>query len=844
MATSGMYDTFMEQERLKNLELELQNYKSSGAAAGASGGQGGGEGSGGGGGVSYGAIGSIASGVLDSLPDWYGMQHKGQSANITRAVYGDSTQDPIARILTGHGSDMDAASQEIAAGGVDYSGVRNNQNLLNAWDANDLQQGLDYKFGWSNIADNLTASGKGAAAGMMIGGPWGALIGGIAGGLLNIGSQIGGNSRAEELNQLIKVTNDNQISSFYDTAQRNQARSQREAMMNYFAEGGLLDSGNGITKFNVGGSHEQNPYGGIMQGIAPDGEPNMVEEGEVKYKDYIFSDRFKVTKAMLKKYNLPEKYTGLSFAKVADKLQKETEERPNDPIALSTLESNMERLQEAQEQHRSEKAVRDASQLLENMMAGGGKIHIDPSKKGTFTAAASKHGKSVQEFASQVLAHPENYSPAMRKKANFARNAAKWHELGGHLFPWGGDPTEYEFQPTYETIAPEEHEALPLQIVTNWDEVHDPNRFWGSQDELDAYYRDWMTNRFKSIKGAKYNESQLPHYYLNAGQTSAAIAELQASQDPKERALGNMLKSQWVIDGNNMRESDAYLAWAGDNPARTDRLNGIAHSPMLSAEYTRVAPQYATSTYQAPDYSGPETAKVSAEAAGTGAEAGAKGGAGLEGIGPQSSFLRYAPVVGSGIGALVSTLFGPDYTYADQLRALAGKYNPISAPALSGYRRYAPYDINLANAEAMAQQASLQRGNRATANRATQMAHAIALENAYEKAAASRNLAWQEANEARRAAVDQYNLGINKANADIVQNYDRINQDIRDRRIRMLQAAAAAQDASATAWSENVSNNVTNFFNQLGNLGKDQWSKNQLMAYVEEHPELLKFLLA
>lgn len=65
--------------------------------------------------------------------------------------------------------------------------------------------------------------------------------------------------------------------------------------------------------------------------------------------------------------------------------------------------------------------------------ASGGKIHIAPSKRGTFTAAAKKHGKSVQAFASQVLAHKENYSPAMVKKANFARNAAKWHAEGGLL---------------------------------------------------------------------------------------------------------------------------------------------------------------------------------------------------------------------------------------------------------------------------------------------------------------------------------------------------------------------------------------------------------------------------
>lgn len=66
----------------------------------------------------------------------------------------------------------------------------------------------------------------------------------------------------------------------------------------------------------------------------------------------------------------------------------------------------------------------------------GGTIHIKPSKRGTFTAAAKKHGKSVQAFASQVLANKDNYSPAMVKKANFARNASKWkHAFGGMITP-------------------------------------------------------------------------------------------------------------------------------------------------------------------------------------------------------------------------------------------------------------------------------------------------------------------------------------------------------------------------------------------------------------------------
>lgn len=73
-----------------------------------------------------------------------------------------------------------------------------------------------------------------------------------------------------------------------------------------------------------------------------------------------------------------------------------------------------------------------------------GGIHIKPSKRGTFTAAATKHGKSVQAFASQVLANKENYSPAMVKKANFARNAAKWkHEYGGPVDPMDEPMPQY-----------------------------------------------------------------------------------------------------------------------------------------------------------------------------------------------------------------------------------------------------------------------------------------------------------------------------------------------------------------------------------------------------------------
>jgi hypothetical protein len=74
------------------------------------------------------------------------------------------------------------------------------------------------------------------------------------------------------------------------------------------------------------------------------------------------------------------------------------------------------------------------------MFEDGG-IHLDPAKKGTFKAQATRMGMGVQEAASTILNAPEGkYSPAMRKKANFARNFAK--QDGGLV-----DGTEMEVTP-------------------------------------------------------------------------------------------------------------------------------------------------------------------------------------------------------------------------------------------------------------------------------------------------------------------------------------------------------------------------------------------------------------
>nr|UVX72617.1 MAG: hypothetical protein [Bacteriophage sp.] len=70
--------------------------------------------------------------------------------------------------------------------------------------------------------------------------------------------------------------------------------------------------------------------------------------------------------------------------------------------------------------------LRTIDVMPDRLFNSGKDINIKKSKRGTFTKAAKAHGVSVQGFANRVLKNPSNYSVAMRKKANFARNAASW----------------------------------------------------------------------------------------------------------------------------------------------------------------------------------------------------------------------------------------------------------------------------------------------------------------------------------------------------------------------------------------------------------------------------------
>lgn len=110
-----------------------------------------------------------------------------------------------------------------------------------------------------------------------------------------------------------------------------------------FASGGIL------TEFNGGFTHDDPSYmnklSGIPQGVGQDGKPNVVEKGETKFKNYIYSDRLKMNDS--KSYNLGGGLDGKTFAYASKKLTKLSDERPNDPITKLGVDKSLERLKQA-----------------------------------------------------------------------------------------------------------------------------------------------------------------------------------------------------------------------------------------------------------------------------------------------------------------------------------------------------------------------------------------------------------------------------------------------------------------------------------------------------------------
>ena len=169
-----------------------------------------------------------------------------------------------------------------------------------------------------------------------------------------------------------------------------------------FAFGGDLqtngsDFPTGLTYVNAGGSHEENPYDGVQMGVDPEGIPNLVEEGEVVFNDYVYSQRIELDDDAKEKFHFSKK-KDITYADAAKKLEREIKERPNDPISQAAFKAQMADLAEEQER---QKAEMDAARAREAFEA------LSPEEQTALMQQAAQQEQIAQEQAMQEQAMAE-----------------------------------------------------------------------------------------------------------------------------------------------------------------------------------------------------------------------------------------------------------------------------------------------------------------------------------------------------------------------------------------------------------------------------------------------------
>ena len=694
-----------------------------------------------------------------------------------------------------------------------------------------------------NIWRTFESSHQGAMAGGSIVPGWGHLIGGVIGG---IGGWIGYGAAKRKakktmntVNNAIDYTNAFNIASLNNTLNNIRNDQYNNLLRTYAAYGGPLnmvgdgvmspfgsrfaaggplhaygsDWSNGLIFVNAGGSHEENPNEGVQMGVDPQGIPNLVEEGEVIYNDYVFSKRMRVPKKDKIKYKLGG--LKLTYAEAAKKAQKESEERPNDPISQRGLEWIMAKLAESQETQREEKYMREVAKYAKQlgvspeellamieqqqaqqqpmMAAYGGSIHIKPSKRGTFTAAASKHGMGVQEFASKVLANKDDYSPAMVKKANFAKNAAGWkHELGGNLFWPGGIMWTSNIPPFFPKV----------------DRKTKDNAYWSPGDWTEGIYENlpvervenpWSTPTvYRKEDDINSQEEQIlkdKEAWKNTSNLYEFLARYNPTVKQMVQAVGqsNISTPKLELPTTDTRtfEEKVRENW------NENYIDPVAKAPILNNgnEENANNPNFVSTANGGYDW---------------------------------STGLRFAPILTSA-GALINNILNkPDYSRWNTL--LDNGINDIKVTPKYNYMTYKPID-RMIMANMIGQQAAATRRNimnTSGGNRGTAIAGLLASDNNYLNKLGEAFIAGDAENYKRYVQTLDTNNNINKWLADIDFNTQRANQAAAEARTRYKKDWILGVEGLDAARGAAISNEISNIAQGLGDIGWEQFNRNMV----------------
>lgn len=268
-----------------------------------------------------------------------------------------------------------------------------------------------------------------------------------------------------------------------------------------FAEGGSMNTNEtdrpisqskrevrGVNEFNAGGSHEENPYGGVPQGIAPDGAPNLVEQGEVKLSDiigmdnqYILSNRIIIDAEHAQQFGIPESVVGMTYAAAFKKLYQPLKERSGSSEVKNEIAHLANAFMQAQDTVKAEQEAQQASAIMNSLSP--------EERQQMMQMAAGQQGQPSPEEQQMMQQQMMQQQMQAQQQGQMAQDPSM---MGGQQMPpeamaaQGGQP------------SPEEMAMMQQQ---------DPSIMGGQQPMMARGGR--MINQFSKGGNMSFNKSML-----------------------------------------------------------------------------------------------------------------------------------------------------------------------------------------------------------------------------------------------------------------------------------------------------------------------------------------------
>lgn len=580
------------------------------------------------------------------------------------------------------------------------------------------------------------------------------------------------------------------------------------------------DFTNGLIYIDNGGSHESSPYEGVPMGVDSKGIPNLVEEGEVIYNDYVFSNRLKVPKTVRNKYKLRGNKP-LTFADAALQMSKESEERPNDPISQNGLEALLGELAYTQE------GVRESRQPKKRTYAYGGEMGNIFSGEGS-NPNRLKHDNSNIDFSylynkgSKYMTNRDyvlkNWdSPYVQKwREQFIRGINDYNNGLEGFTPY-----------TLDSLTKDEYERLSLDkrygAVHNGTLALDP-----SKDTIIKH----------TLRGANGPVALDPTHAYYVGYSP-------------------ITKKTWAEDfGDKYTMVDSGRAQISVDPKTGANVLEYLYDPVKKAEPTKAkkfrfydyAEKYDNNTpYR--EYDSLDAAQEAGEVLNRfGAPKDGENFTVYRGLKPPEempafdSWMRYAPIAGSLTGLGLSLSSKPDESGAEAILEAsrgAGTYQPIRFNPVGNYLTYNPLDLDYAVNQANAESGAARRAilNSSSGNRAQAIAGILAADNnALNQLGALRRGAAED-NLRQRQLIEDFNRATNEFNSEGFFKADAANQSAlaqaRDLSLRGTMAAEDIRQRARLARENAIQANLSGLFTSMGNIGQERVARQQMQWMID-----------